>query len=68
MNRVKGGKEGGETCSVDQESGQEETEWVTPSSSAGRRLTDEEAQRVKQLMREGMSASWARKTVLGEDA
>jgi len=46
-------------------SGGEEEEEET--SANGRRLTPEEAERVKRLVREGMAETWARRTVLASD-
>jgi hypothetical protein len=44
--------------------GEDEEEKI---SANGRRLTPEEAQRVKRLVREGMAERWARRTVLASD-
>jgi hypothetical protein len=44
--------------------GEEEEE---KTSANGRWLAPEEAQRVKRLVREGMSERWARRTVLASD-
>jgi hypothetical protein len=44
--------------------GEEEEE---KTSANGRRLTPEEAKRVKRLVREGMAETWARRTVLASD-
>jgi len=44
--------------------GEEEDE---RTSANGRRLTPEEAERVKRLIRQGMAETWARRTVLASD-
>jgi hypothetical protein len=54
-------------CATGRAGGGKREENFTANGSSGRRFTAEEERRVRKLLKEGMSETWARRTVLASD-